>query len=106
MPHQIGPPYSLIPCWDSQRADPEEKRGSASGIPNGQHRRPKALDLRTSNREEPKVDPFHHSQKAIGSIGHFHPLVRGFYRSRRSFHPGCHHSTISESVSATLGGRS
>jgi hypothetical protein len=31
--------------------------------------------------------------------------LKPFYRSHRSFHPGCHHSTISESVSATLGGR-
>jgi hypothetical protein len=25
-------PILLIPCWESQMADPEEKRGPASGI--------------------------------------------------------------------------
>jgi hypothetical protein len=29
---QIVPPHLLIPCWESQRADPEEKRGPASDI--------------------------------------------------------------------------
>ena len=53
---QIVPPHLLIPCWESQRADPEEKRGPASDIS-----RSTTIDSLTTidtgrpNREDPRV---------------------------------------------------
>jgi len=47
----------LIPCWESQRAHPEEKRGPASDINQSGQKHMKTLDADRPNREDPNNDP-------------------------------------------------
>jgi hypothetical protein len=67
---QIVPPVLLIPCWESHRAHPEEKRGPASVSSTG--RKAWSVDWSQPNRED--------SQKT-GALGGFLPSCASMFTS-------------------------
>lgn len=50
---RLGRLVPLIPSWESQRADPEEKRGPAKDITRRRCQTFNAVDSKRPNREEP-----------------------------------------------------
>ena len=57
----------LIPCWEGQRADPEEKQDPRKTSSAGRSESWKALDLNTPNREESRNTK---SASRTGGQGH------------------------------------